>query len=157
MSTRDELADLINEFMESDVPESVPDKHEPLGIDYAAADAILAAGWRPPARIVTTVDQLAALLADDWAPDRDPILTAMFRDYAQTILDAGWRPPARTVTTVEELDALPVGSIVRDVERSALDEKWDDNMWAEVAYESTFSSSSIHTPATVLWEPEEAE
>ena len=112
MSARDELADLINEFMESDVPESVPDKHEPLGIDYAAADAILAAGWRPP---------------------------------------------ARTVTTVEELDALPVGSIVRDVERSALDEKWDDNLWAEVAYESTFSSSSIHTPATVLWEPEEAE
>ena len=51
----------------------------------------------------TPRDQLAALLADDWNPDRDPILTAMFRDYAQTILDAGWRPPARTVTTVEEL------------------------------------------------------
>ena len=50
----------------------------------------------------TPRDQLAALLADDWNPDRDPILTAMFRDYAQTILDAGWRPPARTVTTVEE-------------------------------------------------------
>ena len=45
----------------------------------------------------TPRDQLAALLADDWNPDRDPILTAMFRDYAQTILDAGWRPPARTV------------------------------------------------------------
>lgn len=30
-------------------------------------------------------------------------------------------------------------------------------MWAEVAYEYTFSSSSIHTPATVLWEPEEGE
>ena len=106
-------------------------------------------------RTHTPRDQLAALLADDWNPDRDPILTAMFRDYAQTILDAGWRPPARTVTTVEELDALPVGSIVRDVERSALDEKWDDNMWAEVAYEYTFSSSIIHTPAIVLYEPEE--
>ena len=105
----------------------------------------------------TARDQLAELLADDWNPDRDPILTAMFRDYAQTILDAGWRPPARTVTTVEELDALPVGSIVRDDERAALDEKWDDNTWAEVAYEPTFSSSSIHTPAIVLWEPEEAE
>ena len=46
----------------------------------------------------TPRDQLAALLADDWNPNRDPILTAMFRDYAQTILDAGWRPPARTVT-----------------------------------------------------------
>ncbi len=105
----------------------------------------------------TPRDQLAELLADDWNPDRDPILTAMFRDYAQTILDAGWRPPARVVTTVEELDALPVGSIVRDVERAAIDEKWDDNTWAEVAYEYTFSSSSIHTPATVIYEPEECE
>ena len=105
----------------------------------------------------TPRDQLAALLADDWNPDRDPILTAMFRDYAQTILDAGWRPPAHTITTVEELDALPVGSIVRDVERAALNEKWDDNMWAEVAYEYTFSSSIIHTPAIVIYEPEEGE
>ena len=40
-------------------------------------------------------EQIAALLADDWNPDRDPVLTAMFRDYAQTILKAGWRPPAR--------------------------------------------------------------
>ena len=76
---------------------------------------------------------------------------------ADKIIRAGWRPPARTVTTVEELDALPVGSIVRDDERAALDEKWDDDMWAEVGYEYTFSSSSIHTPATVLWEPEEGE
>ena len=74
-------------------------------------------------------------------------------DAADAIIAAGWRPPARTVTTVEELDALPVGSIVRDVERAALDEKWDDNLWAEVCYESTFSSSMIHTPAIVLWEP----
>ena len=76
-------------------------------------------------------------------------------DAADEIIRAGWRPPARTVTTVEELDALPVGSIVRDVERAALDEKWDDNMWAEVAYEYTFSSSLIHTPAIVLYEPGE--
>ena len=60
-------------------------------------------------------------------------------------------------TPRDQLDALPVGSIVRDDERAALDEKWDDDMWAEVCYEGTFSSSSIHTPATVLWEPEEGE
>ena len=78
-------------------------------------------------------------------------------DAAEAILAAGWRPTARVVTTVEELDALPVGSIVRDVERAALDEKWDDNTWAEVAYEYTFSSSSIHTPATVIYEPKEGE
>lgn len=76
---------------------------------------------------------------------------------ADHLLNLGWRPPARVVTTVEELDALPVGSIVRDVERAALDEKWDDNMWAEVAYEYTFSSRSIHLPALVLYEPEEGE
>ena len=40
-------------------------------------------------------EKLAALLADDWNPERDPILTAMFRDYAHTILAAGWRPPSR--------------------------------------------------------------
>ena len=76
---------------------------------------------------------------------------------ADELIERGWRPPARVVTTVQELDALPVGSIVRDVERAALDEKWDDNMWAEVAYEYTFSSSMIHTPAIVLYEPEEGE
>ena len=107
---RDLLAQIINEYMEADVPETVADKHEPVDADYAMADAILAAGWLPP---------------------------------------------ARTVTTVEQLDALPVGSIVRDDERAALDEKWDDNLWAEVGYEYTFSSISIHTPVTVLWEPEE--
>ena len=101
----------------------------------------------------TPRDQLAQIIYDT--------LNGQYGDFnmpddaAEAILDAGWRPPARTVTTVEELDALPVGSIVRDVERSALDEKWDDNMWAEVAYEYTFSSSIIHTPAIVLYEPEE--
>ena len=107
---RDRLAQIINEYMGADVPETVADKHEPVDADYATADAILAAGWRPPARVVTTV---------------------------------------------EELDALPVGSIVRDVERAALDEKWDDDTWAEAGYEYTFSSRSIHLPAAVIYDPEE--
>ena len=35
---------------------------------------------------IDTTD-LAQALADDWNPDRDPILTAMFRDYAQTVIN----------------------------------------------------------------------
>ncbi len=49
------------------------------------------------------VETVARALADDWNPDRDPVLTAMFRDYAQTavttvlavlpappVVDGGW-------------------------------------------------------------------
>lgn len=31
------------------------------------------------------VDELAQAMADDWNPHRDPVLTAMFRDYASTV------------------------------------------------------------------------
>lgn len=44
-----------------------------------------------PAPVVSgedLVDMVAQALADDWNPGRDPILTAMFRDYARTALDA---------------------------------------------------------------------
>ena len=58
---RDQLAQIINEYMEADVPETVADKHEPVEADYGVADAIIAAGWRPPARVVTTVEELEAL------------------------------------------------------------------------------------------------
>lgn len=34
------------------------------------------------------IEKAAKALADDWNPDRDPILSAMFRDYAQTALSA---------------------------------------------------------------------
>ena len=106
-----------------------------------------------PMSDTTLRDQLAQIIYDtlNWQygdfnmPD----------DAAEAILDAGWRPPARVVTTVEELDGLPVGSIVRDVERAALDEKWDDDTWAEAGYEYTFSSRSIHLPAAVIYDPEE--
>lgn len=48
MSARDKLAEIINEYMEVDIPESVPDKHIPTGADYGLADEIIEAGWRPP-------------------------------------------------------------------------------------------------------------
>ena len=34
------------------------------------------------------VDAVARALADDWNPGRDPVVTAMFRDYARTALAA---------------------------------------------------------------------
>jgi hypothetical protein len=44
---------------------------------------------------MTTIDHqqaareaAAEALADDWNPDRDPVLTAMFRDYSATALTA---------------------------------------------------------------------
>ena len=61
MSARDKLAEIINEYMEVDIPESVPDKHIPTGADYGLADEIIEAGWRPPARLITTVEELEAL------------------------------------------------------------------------------------------------
>ena len=67
---RDQLAQIINEHMEADVPETVADKHEPVDADYAMATAILAAGWRPPARTVTTVEEVDAL------PDRSVVVAA---------------------------------------------------------------------------------
>ena len=34
------------------------------------------------------VDAVARALADDWNPGRDPVVTAMFRDYARTAITA---------------------------------------------------------------------
>lgn len=40
------------------------------------------------------IERAARAMADDWNPDRDPILTAMFRDYANTLAAAGLFTPA---------------------------------------------------------------
>lgn len=34
------------------------------------------------------IEAAAAAMADDWNPDRDPVLTAMFRDYAASAVAA---------------------------------------------------------------------
>ena len=110
----------------------------------------------------TSRDKLAELLADDWNPDRDPILTAMFRDYAQTILEAGWRPPARVVTTVEGLDALPDRSVIVAADHTILQcvgygqPDWDGNVWCDEEAR-WLGSADVDLPATVLYEPEEGE
>lgn len=59
---RDQLAQIIYDTLNGQYGDfCMPDD---------AADAILAAGWRPPARVVTTVEELDAL------PDRSVIVAA---------------------------------------------------------------------------------
>ena len=111
----------------------------------------------------TPRDQLAALLADDWNPDRDPILTAMFRDYAQTILEAGWRPPARVVSTITQLNALPGGTIIRYATRDdwAISQKDEGRIapWWIFDEDHYLMAEDVlrYDNATVLWEPEKGE
>lgn len=50
------------------VGRTLPGAH--MGLSGAAADAILAAGWRPPARTLTTVDELDALPSGAVLTDR---------------------------------------------------------------------------------------
>ena len=105
----------------------------------------------------TPRDQLAALLADDWNPDRDPILTAMFRDYAQTILAAGWRPPARVVTTMEELDALHDGTLIVDRQGDS-GYVWQGAVhYPETAVLPVDYTLKHYGPFKVHYEPEEGE
>ena len=61
MRARDKLAEIINEYMEVDIPESVPDKHIPTGADYGLADEIIEAGWRPPMQKISTIEELESL------------------------------------------------------------------------------------------------
>ena len=62
-----------------------------MSSDIPLADAIHAAG-SPHRRCGYVTDALveraAKAMADDWNPERDPILTAMFRDYALSALEA---------------------------------------------------------------------
>lgn len=58
-------------------------------------------------------DAVAAALNGEWNPAYEPILTALFRDYAETALTALWE--ASRVDTIEQLDAIPdFSSLVDD-------------------------------------------
>ncbi|GAA1404009.1 hypothetical protein [Oerskovia paurometabola] len=53
------------------------------------------------------VETVARALSDDWNPDRDPVLTAMFRDYAQTAVTTVLAVfPAPPVVDEAEIDAV---------------------------------------------------
>ena len=78
-------------------------------------------------------DELAALILAEpngWRLNRD--------NLAAQILAAGWVKP-RTVTSAAELDALPVGSVIRSEDVTALKARngawlWDDgNYWEPLA------------------------
>ncbi|MGN8689435.1 hypothetical protein ACTND8_05970 [Atopobiaceae bacterium HCP3S3_F7] len=51
------------------------------------------------------IEKAAKALADDWNPERDPVLAAMFRDYAQTALTAVLPEVIRQAKT-EALEAV---------------------------------------------------
>ena len=51
------------------------------------------------------IERAARAMADDWNPDRDPILTAMFRDYANTLAAAGLLTPSDTFASTKPSDA----------------------------------------------------
>ena len=65
---------------------------------------------------MTTIDhQQAAIqagakaLADDWNPDRDPVLTVMFSDYSTTVLTAA-TPHLRAAWAAE------IRAVIRDLD-----------------------------------------
>lgn len=126
MSDRDELAKLVVNRDEWD-----------------AADAILAAGWRPPARTVTTVEELDALAVgsvvfegDHATPDDTgmgfsvmPGVFHRFPDGWYVVAGYGprdvplpatvlWGPGERTrpLTRASDLDSLPARSVVHFVD-----------------------------------------
>ena len=60
------------------------------------------------------VEAMAEAMDTAYSPDRYPIMTAMFRDYADTALDAALAVLHPTVpNSVEVLDALPRGTVLR--------------------------------------------
>lgn len=61
---------------------------ESLAVIDALAAALSAPAPAPSVVPDAAVDAVARALADDWNPGRDPVVTAMFRDYAHTALTA---------------------------------------------------------------------
>lgn len=60
------------------------------------------------------VEAMAEAMDAAYNPDRYPILTAMFRDYADAGLDAALAVLQPTVPNeVDALEALPVGTVLR--------------------------------------------
>ena len=55
MSARDKLAEIISDA------ENCTDEEGSWALPEDVADAVVAAGWRPPAREITTVEELEAL------------------------------------------------------------------------------------------------
>lgn len=81
------------------------------------------------ARIMTNlnpdlIEQAAKAMADDWNPDRDPILSAMFRDYAATAIAAVAPFIAAQVLRDAAGSSIPRGALARET-RSWLRDRAD--------------------------------
>ena len=79
------------------------------GAEFAAA--LTATSVVPEA----VFEAVARALSDDWNPGRDPVLTAMFRDYAHTALTAALpfltaAPSATRDEVRDEIAGHPIGS-----------------------------------------------
>ena len=64
------------------------------------------------------IERAARAMADDWNPDRDPILTAMFRDYANTLATAGLLTPSDTFASTKPSDAEHLLSVVETIKET---------------------------------------
>ena len=67
---------------------------------------------------ITVIERAARAMADDWNPDRDPILTAMFRDYANTLAAAGLLAPSDTFASTKPSDAEHLLSVVETIKET---------------------------------------
>ena len=64
------------------------------------------------------IEQAARAMADDWNPDRDPILTAMFRDYANTLAAAGLLALSGSFASTKPSDAEHLLSVVETIKET---------------------------------------
>lgn len=107
------------------------------------------------------IEAAAQAMDENYNPDRYPVLSAMFSDYARVALEAAapfilaqTRKP-RTITTKDELDALPMDAVIRD------DDEYVWERWALLTKNTDWRCAGapdlvdddISLPAVVLWDP----
>src|SRR5699024_2285979 len=97
------------------------------------------------------IEAAARAMADDWNPDRDPILTAMFRDYAQSAVDAAL-PVARPAYRAEALRDIEAVQNTRVGHPGAT--AWKSLHAALAAAEPTHGTDSNATEPTTETEAE---
>ena len=89
---RDQLAELVAKSPVNDEGDTLDDSYwDVMPKVEMIADAIIAAGWRPPVRVVTTVEELDAL------PEGSVIMEDGGRAYLKTGLGV-WEPDGPTWT-----------------------------------------------------------
>ncbi|MGI5223023.1 hypothetical protein [Nocardia sp. CA-290969] len=135
------------------------------------ADAILKAGWRPPAQRITEnpmperepAEQLRIIDRALWVDHGGGSLSALTGelpiwadDWAERIVAAVNRPPARVIRYRAELDRLPDDTVIHWEAEDGLSrgilEKGDDRWWAPGAAHSIITDY-LTLPVTVLYSP----